>query len=303
MQQRLFEILYILLQKRKTTAKELAQHFEVSSRTIYRDIDTLSMAGIPIYTNKGSNGGIYIMDNYVLQKSLFTDEEQQKLMAALQCYNVADREGITTLMTKLGATFSKNQVNWIDVEFSDWSDDQERQAIFQTLKEAILQKNIITFDYHNAQGQNNRRYVEPLQLKFKGQAWYLLGYCKEKKDERFFKLKRIKHIQLTKNHFEREYESKPKEKTSTYQTKKERVVLRIKATQAFRIYDEFDEKSYTIDSNGNFLITSDFVISDWIYGYILSYGEDVEILEPLTLRNNIIKKCQDILKNYSNMTH
>lgn len=303
MQQRLFEILYILLQKRKTTAKELAQHFEVSSRTIYRDIDTLSMAGIPIYTNKGKHGGICIMENYVLQKSLFTDEEQQKLMTALQCYKVADREEITTLMTKLSATFSKHQINWIDVDFSDWNNDKQRQIIFETLKDAILQKNIITFVYHNAQGVNSKRCVEPLQLKFKGQAWYLLGYCREKENERYFKLRRIKDINITKEHFERVYESKRQEESVAYQVRKERVKLRIKAAQAFRVFDEFDEKSYTMDDHGDFLISCDFVISDWIYGYILSYGEDIEVLEPVALKDYIIKKCHAILENYINMTY
>lgn len=126
--QRMFEIVYILLQKRRVTAKELAEHFEVSTRTIYRDLDALSMAGIPLYTNKGHQGGIFLMEDYVLHRSMFSEEEQQKLMAALQSYHIADPQDVDSLLTKLSSTFSAKLTNWIDVDFVDWGSISKRTA-------------------------------------------------------------------------------------------------------------------------------------------------------------------------------
>ena len=128
--QRMFEIVYILLQKRRVTAKELAEHFEVSTRTIYRDLDALSMAGIPLYTNKGHQGGIFLMEDYVLHRSMFSEEEQQKLMAALQSYHIADPQDVDSLLTKLSSTFSAKLTNWIDVDFVDWGSDHSANRKF-----------------------------------------------------------------------------------------------------------------------------------------------------------------------------
>ena len=133
--QRLFEIVYILLQRKKVTAKELAEHFEVSTRTIYRDLDALSMAGIPLYTNKGHQGGIFLMDNYVLQRSLFSEAEQQELLAALQSYHIADKEDSSALLQKLSATFSAKLTNWIDVEFRGWENDAAMDVCFNKSKQ------------------------------------------------------------------------------------------------------------------------------------------------------------------------
>ena len=138
--QRMFEIVYILLQKRRVTAKELAEHFEVSTRTIYRDLDALSMAGIPLYTNKGHQGGIFLMEDYVLHRSMFSEEEQQKLMAALQSYHIADPQDVDSLLTKLSSTFSAKLTNWIDVDFVDWGSDHSANRKFLLLKDAILDK-------------------------------------------------------------------------------------------------------------------------------------------------------------------
>lgn len=115
---RLFEILYILLQNKKTTAKYLAQHFEVSVRTIYRDLDVLTLAGIPIYTNKGKNGGIFLNEDYILNRSFFSDDEQAKLLAALRSQQIVDPEASDTLLSKLSAIFQKPEIPWIQVGFS-----------------------------------------------------------------------------------------------------------------------------------------------------------------------------------------
>ena len=166
---RLFEILYILLQNKKTTAKYLAQHFEVSVRTIYRDLDVLTLAGIPIYTNKGKNGGIFLNEDYILNRSFFSDDEQAKLLAALRSQQIVDPEASDTLLSKLSAIFQKPEIPWIQVDFRNWQ-EEDHDDLFLSLKSAILKHQVVTFLYHDAKGNSKQRTVEPLQLLFKGQA-------------------------------------------------------------------------------------------------------------------------------------
>ncbi|MGB8452142.1 MAG: HTH domain-containing protein [Anaerocolumna sp.] len=135
---RLFEIVYILLNKNYTTAKELAEHFEVSVRTIYRDIDILCQSGIPIYTSKGKGGGIGLLDNFVLNKSVLSKMEQEGIISALQGLNATNYPDINQVLSKLNNLFGTKQNNWIEVDFSDWGESQKEN--FNLIKTAVIQK-------------------------------------------------------------------------------------------------------------------------------------------------------------------
>lgn len=208
---RLFEIIYILLQKKKVTAKELADKFEVSTRTIYRDIEALSSANIPIYMSKGKDGGISILEEYVLNKSILSEEEQNQILIALQSLEKMNSKTEKDVLEKMSTIFNKKVTDWIKIDFSDWSPSEENT--FQIIKSAILNKQLIEFTYYNSIGEKNVRVVEPLQIWFKDKFWYLISYCKLKKDYRFFKLTRMKEVKLLEEHFQRkmpEYNEKEK---------------------------------------------------------------------------------------------
>lgn len=301
--QRLFEIVYILLQKQHVTAKELAEHFEVSTRTIYRDLDALSMAGIPLYTTKGHQGGIFLMEEYVLKRSLFSEEEQQKLITALQSYHIADRTEIEPLLTKLSATFLRKVDNWIAVDFADWNPDSQANETFLLLKNAILKKQVIQFGYHASNGICTQRVVEPLQLLFKGSAWYLIGYCREKQAQRYFKLNRMENFECLNEYFQRELDtSQLQEAKHWYQQEMLHLKLRMKETVAYRLFDEYDSSCFQRQENGDFLVTIDFPKSEWVYGYLLSFGDAVYILEPQDVREEVCQRMQKALRQYTNMT-
>lgn len=189
---RLFEIIYILMQKRKITAKELADRFEVSTRTIYRDIETLSRANIPIYASKGKDGGIGLLDEYVLNKTILSEEEQNQILFALQGMEEAKGQDEKDILNKLSALFNKKVNDWIKIDFSNWSDAKEER--FEIIKSAILNKRLIQFTYYNSNGEESKRIVEPLQIWFKDKSWYLISYCKLKQDYRIFKIARMKEI-------------------------------------------------------------------------------------------------------------
>ena len=137
---RLFEIIYILLDKKTVTANELAKKFEVSSRTIYRDIEILSGAGIPIYTTKGKGGGISILDNFILDKSVISKEEQSAIITALTAMSVLPNVEKTGIADKMSITFLnlKRQFHGFDVDFSDWNVEQKN--FFDKIRDSIIER-------------------------------------------------------------------------------------------------------------------------------------------------------------------
>lgn len=188
---RLFRIIYYLLDKGKSTAPELAEKFEVSVRTIYRDIDIISSMGIPVYAMQGKGGGITLLDNFVLDKSLLSTREKEQILMALQGIIVTEPNNSDELLTKLGSLFQTKNTNWIEVDFSNWVKRNPSQDIFQLMKSAIFSRNVISFQYFSSNRESTKRRVEPLKLVFKSKDWYLYGFCLIRNDYRFFKLTRI----------------------------------------------------------------------------------------------------------------
>ena len=291
---RLFEIVYILLQKKKTTAKELADRFEVSTRTIYRDIETLSTANIPIYASKGKDGGIGLLDEYVLNKTILSEEEQNQILFALQGMKKVKGQDEKDILERLSILFNKKINDWIKIDFSNWGNIQEER--FDIIKSAILNKQLVQFIYYNSNGEESKRIVEPLQIWFKDKSWYLVSYCKLKQDYRIFKIARIKDIKILQEHFEREL---PKEeKNEKHNFKIIELVLEINKAMTYRVYDEFESTEITKKEDGNFIIKVKYPENEWIYGYILSFGEYARVLNPGYAKNRIKDKLQRTLKNY-----
>ena len=190
---RLFEIVYLLLDKKQVTAKELADHFEVSARTIYRDVENLSAAGIPIYMTKGKGGGISLLPEFVLNKTVLTEKERADILSSLKAVQVVSLSEAGTALDKLGNLFGNTEADWIEVDFGFWGDGEKEADSFAILKKAILQKHIVEFWYMAADGDRKLRRVEPLKLAFKGSNWYLYAYCRERKNYRFFKKLLVKY--------------------------------------------------------------------------------------------------------------
>ena len=194
----------------RSSAPELAKKFEVSTRTIYRDLDTISAAGIPIYATQGKGGGISLLENYVLDKSLFSEKEQEQILMSLQGIASTKGEKADELLSKLSALFQIKGTDWIEVDFSAW--DKNKAEIFGKIKKAIFDRRIITFSYFGSNGQYLSRSVKPIKLIFKGNDWYLYGFCLLRNDYRFFKLTRIKDLATSDETFIRDVSNMPKEK-------------------------------------------------------------------------------------------
>jgi len=296
---RLFEIVYILLDKKTITAKELSEHFEVSVRTIYRDIDTLSIAGIPIYTNKGKGGGISLIEDFVLNKSVLSEKEQNEILMSLQSLNAMKFIDVEPVLKRLSTIFNKESTNWIDVDFSQWGSDDSEKEKFNIIKTAIISTKMVSFDYFSSYGEKTLRTVEPLKLIFKGQGWYLYGFCRLKGEFRIFKITRIKNLSLLNETFKREIPNDIwGEGDKSYKNKMVTLILKIDERMAYRLYDEFDQENIVKNSDGSFTATTTFPDGDWIYGYVMSYGEYAEVLEPKDIREIIKRKFEEGLKKY-----
>lgn len=293
---RLFEIVYILMQKKKVTAKELADRFEVSTRTIYRDIEILSRANIPIYATKGKDGGIGLLDEYVLNKTILSEEEQKQILFALQGMKKVTGQNEKDILGKLSALFNKEVNDWIRIEFSNWSKDNMQEKRFNIIKSAILNKQLIEFNYYNSNGEESKRTIEPLQIWFKDKSWYLISYCRNKEDYRIFKISRIKEMKVLEEHFEREL---PKEKKKEkYNFKSISLELQIDKEMAYRVYDEFENEEIRKKEDGSFIVNVEYPENEWVYSYILSFGEYIKVLLPERAKSIIKDKLEKTLKNY-----
>jgi predicted DNA-binding transcriptional regulator YafY len=295
---RLLEIVYVLLDKKTVTARELSEIFEVSKRTIYRDIDILSGAGIPVYTNKGKGGGIGLLDNFVLNKSMLSNKEQIDILSSLQGLNALNVPDIEHILKKLSAAFDKNNTSWIDVDFSHWGSNDIERKKFSLLRTAIINRNALAFDYMNASGEETKRTVEPVKLLFKEQSWYVNAFCRTKSDFRIFKITRIKNLNILNETFKRDA---PKNISSDFQVFNGsiiRLVLKIEAKMAYRVYEEFGKAFILKNEDGSFIVNIAYPENEWLYGYVLSYGEYAEVLEPKHFRDTIKRKLEDGFKKY-----
>lgn len=292
---RLFETVYLLLEKRSITARDLSDHFEVSIRTIYRDIDVLSQAGIPIYTSKGRGGGIALMDHYVLNKSLLTKEEQENILTSLSSIQLMQHGQSDKIIQKLGSIFQKTPLDWMEVDFHDWSLHGQQEK-FEIIKEAIFTSKILTFHYHTTQGDDSMRLIEPLKLIFKGQSWYVFAYCQTRAEGRFFKLSRMHELsKLDKSFVRRDIAMD----IHSYQTVEEPfpITLKINKNMAFRVYDEFHIEECT--TKGEYIYVNTAIPNqDWIIHSLLSYGDQLEILAPESLRQTLKKTIHNMHNLY-----
>lgn len=294
---RLFEIIYLLLQRETITAAELAERFEVSQRTIYRDVETLSAAGIPIYMKKGKGGGIALLPDFVLDKTVFTDEEKTKILSSIQAVGAVNLSGKDTVITKLGSLFGESYIDWIEVDFSSWYKTSGETELFQQLKEAICHKRTVVFKYSGINRQKSIREVEPLKLCFKGGAWYLYGYCKIRQDYRFFKLRRIKELETTENISEHKAPKRVLTQEDYFNNEYVHLKLRLSSEVSYRVYEEFEQ--YTELEDGSFIAETDFEKGDWLNYYISSFGRHCEVLEPAFVRDEFKKELEELVKIYS----
>ena len=293
---RLFEIIYLLMNHGTMTAKQLAEHFEVSSRTIYRDIDTLSGAGIPIYACQGKGGGIRLLSDYILNKSLLSEQEQNEILFALESLHATNGSQNDQTLSRIRLLFQKQNIDWIDIDFSHWSSSKKEREKFELLKAGILEHRLVSFVYFNAKGESKQRWVEPYKLYFKSGSWYLQGFCQMKKEFRLFKIFRMHQVVLLKDIFLPVDTIPPYDMGESTDT----ITLELLFCPqiAFRVYDEFDHEDIQKNSDGSLSVCVTYPQGTWVYGYLLSFGEYLIVKEPQQVQEVLKQQAKKILQNY-----
>lgn len=308
--QRLFEIIYLLLEKGHMTAADLAKRLEVSTRTIRRDVEKLSGAGVPVYMTRGKGGGVHLMPNYVLSRALLDADQQDEILLALQTLQGTgiagstnsneDISGASTTFNRLASLFQKDDpMDWIEIDFESWGATPSTKEFFSLCREGIMQSKILEFDYFanplKRKDANTHRKVEPYRLIFRTNSWYLLGYCLLREDWRYFKLSRIRDLQLDSEVFERRVAPKDEGAEEQREIPHVHAHLRFSPDAAFRVLDEFPFDQVSIEEDGHVVIDADVPNAQWIPTYLLSYGGSVEVIEPESWRTVIVQKAAEAL--------
>lgn len=292
---RLFSIVHILLSKGKITAKELANKFEVSTRTIYRDIDILSMSGIPIYTDKGTGGGIRLLDSYVLNKSVISEEEKNSIILGLEVIKATNYDEIDTAINKLRNLFNIEKDNFIEVDFSGF-DDEHQTYIFDIIKSSLKKNSTLEIVYKNSLGEKTNRMINPLKLVFKKQRWYLIAYCYKRQDYRTFRVSRINNIEVTCKTFNREdYNILNMVLTSHGINNTSLVTLTFDINALYRVEEEFKRNMIDYQDKKIIVVKFETEIDEWLTNYIMSYADYLIEIEPKELKNRIKEKAKKIL--------
>ncbi len=282
---RLFEILYLLVEKRAVTAGDLAQRLEVSERTIYRDIDALSAAGIPVYTQKGKGGGIRLMDQFVLDKALLSQAQQDEILFALQAVLATGGAAEGETLSRLSALFRREGDGWLEVDFTDWGSGAAERENFSLVKRAILERRLLSFTYYSSAGQKSRRTVEPARLVFKAGCWYLSAFCRTRQDWRIFRLVRMEDLSLEAGACPPRTPPEQLEAPLPGDYRGADLQLCFAPSAAWRVRDYFNPKEITAQPDGCLLVACTFPEDQWLLSFLLSFGSQLEVLSPAYWRD------------------
>ena len=311
----LFEFVYILIDKKQVTAKEMSEWFGVSIRTVYRWVEALSLSGVPLYAVKGRGGGIAISEKYALDNTVLSEDERLEIVSSLKALNKLSGNKNERAAEKL-SHLVKSDADWLEVDFSPWSPEgQGVNQLFGILRDSILKKRQVVFDYYNGSGRLEHRTVHPWKLIYRGQAWYLRGWCSVRKAERFFKLSRMINVEETSclaNVTEKYLAAIKKELISEAGGEKQTVsdsgpdsklpLVQIKANvsagKAFYLLDMFACSETQTEADGSLTVTFSAPDADWLIGNLLSFGADLKIISPEKIKSAIIKKAGDTVKIY-----
>lgn len=296
---RLISILSVLLQKDKVTAAQLAQKFEVSRRTILRDIEDLNRAGIPIVTVQGTNGGISIMENYKTDKTLLSCSEMQAIITGLQGLDsVSGTSKYRQLMDKLSVETSTalNADNHIIIDLSMW-DKSDIASKIELIKQAIEQKQIISFCYYSPKGKTVRK-IEPYHLVFQWSSWYVWGYCIKRRDFRMFKLNRLNKLKNTgEKRGERVIPPYTCDKLRHTRGSAEAIVKFDKSVK-WRLIDEWGTNNFEEDRSGNIIIKFTWSDKHSLFNWLLTFADCAEIVSPEDYRREFSEIVRKTLNKY-----
>lgn len=287
-----FRIIYALLRQGRMTAPKLAEELDVSVRTIYRDIDALSGSGIPVYVTTGRNGGIQLLDSFILRKALLSGDEKTTLLTALESLSKMTGGGHHDLLMKLSALFNARAESLMEIDFSRWGNEASDTVKYERIRKAAFERKALSIVYVSSWGKRKTRKIYPLKLSYKAKDWYLKARCAETEAFRLFKINRILACEVLNEEFAPlEYP----EETASVPESCEEITLRFPKEFAWRVYDEFTEGQIRETRDGELTVTAVMPVDGWLVGYLLSFGAAVDVIRPGFLRGVLAREAAKIM--------
>ena len=297
----LFELACILINKKQVTAKEMSARFGVSVRTIYRWVETLSASGIPVYALQGRGGGIAISEKYALDKTVLTEEERLAIVSSVRALS---KLSANDKAAEKISSLASNEADWLEVDFAPWSPEgQGVREFFVTLRDSILKKQQVEFDYFSSDGKKARRIVHPWKLIYRGQAWYLLGWCTERKKERYFKLSRMLNVKKTVRPADitfKNFHDTDSQKSADFNSEKKLIQIEavVSSKMAFYLLDTFACSKVEPNPDESIRVTFSAPDESWLCGLLLSFGAELKIISPNGIKEKIIQMAKETFSQY-----
>lgn len=304
---RLMSIVLILLDKERISAQELADMFEVSLRTIYRDIDAIDLAGVPIRSTPGVGGGFEIMPKYKIDKKVFSSVDLSAILMGLSSLsNMIRGDELINALAKIKSFIPADKVkeielkvNQIHIDLSQWMGNTHIQPYLEIIKVALQESKLLSFDYIAHHGVASSRTVEPYQLVLKGSHWYLYGYCHNREDFRLFRLSRISKLHIQEKIFtQRDYQKPQLEFKDILTTMQTEIILRIHMSIMDRVLEYSSYENFSLDGDEYYIVNFPFVENEYHYDILLSFGDKCECLEPQHIREKMKLRIETIASLY-----
>lgn len=304
---RLVSIIMILLDKERVGAQELADMFEVSLRTIYRDIDAINMAGIPVYGSSGVGGGFEIMQEYKMDKKVFSSADLSAILTGL--YSLSDMIHGDELVHTLAKVKSfipaerardiEVKANQIHIDLSTWIGSRNVQPYLEMIKTALQESRLLSFQYADRYRNKTARTAEPYQLVLKSNQWYFQGYCHKRNDFRLFRLSRISDLQIQEEFFlPRQYQKPQLDFTDILAGMQINIKIRIHKSVLERVLDYCTEEHVLPDGEEHYIVNFPFIENEYYYNILLSLGTKCECLEPLHIRTEMKRRIREMAAIY-----
>lgn len=304
---RLVSIIMILLDKKRIGAQALADMFEVSPRTIYRDIDAINMAGIPVRGASGVGGGFEIMPEYKIDKKVFSTADLSALLMGLSSLsNIVRGDELVHALAKVKSFIPADRakdielkLNQICIDLSPWLGNSNIQTYLEIIKSALQENKLLSFEYIAHRGKSTTRTVEPYQLVMKSSHWYLQGYCHKRKDFRLFRLSRMSNLQMQEETFAlRDYQKPILDFTDTLETLQTEIKIRIHKSVMDRVLDFCSYEDFSPDGDAHYLVKFPFIENEYHYDILLRFGDKCECLEPLHIREEVKRRIRALAALY-----
>lgn len=307
---RLLAMTILLLNRERISAGALAERFEVSTKTIYRDIEALCRAGIPIVSHQGMSGGFELMERYTIGRQMLSPGEIEALRAAVKgAASVLDDQTFADLSDKVQALLgggAEARGPGVIFDLNAWSGHASTRDRVECLRQAAREALRVEVRYLNMNGKESRRLLEPAMLLMKGGIWYLQAYCLLRQEFRIFRLSRMLELRETGEPFI----PKVAPAIDTYEwsddwdsTPKIAVSLRFCADVRLRVTDTFEASLMTELENGNVRIAGNFTVDEWFYGMLLSYGDRVKVEFPLGIAEELVRRARRIVESYAGIVN